>query len=205
MTRAGRGNSSGGPAAPAVAGAGGLPASTAPTMNDDREEPSGGVRSVSNRTMEIVTSAILLAFGLLFLYSSYRIGFGWGSSGPQSGFFPFYVSLFLSIASAVVLVQGLLGTIRKGREKFVDVVQFRQVLSVLIPAALFVLGIQLIGIYVAAFVYIAVFMRWLGKYSWAKSLLLAIVVTAIAFMMFEVWFQVPLYKGLWNPLRWTGY
>lgn len=174
-------------------------------MNDDRDAPSDNVPSVSYRTMEIATAAVVLAFGLLFLYTSYKLGFGWASDGPQSGFFPFYVSLFLSIASLVTLVHGLRGTDPKSGEKFVDLAQFRQVLAVLVPAAVFVLGIQLIGIYVAAFVYIAVFMRWLGKYSWMKSLLLAIAVSVISFMMFEVWFQVPLYKGIWNPLSWTGY
>ena len=173
--------------------------------DDDRGDPGGDARSVSNRTMEIATAAVVLAFGLLFLYSSYRLGFRWGSDGPQSGFFPFYVSLFLSIASLVVLVQALRGTIARGAEKFVDLAQLRQVLAVLVPAAFFVLGIQLIGIYVAAFVYITVFMVWLGKYGWVKSIVIALIVSVVSFMMFEVWFQVPLYKGLWNPLAWTGY
>ncbi|MGE5169974.1 MAG: tripartite tricarboxylate transporter TctB family protein, partial [Rudaea sp.] len=153
----------------------------------------------------IATAAVVLLFGLLFLYTSYELGFRWGSDGPQSGFFPFYVSLFLCIASAAILIHGLRGTDRKSHEIFVSADQFRQVLSVLIPAGIFVLGIQLIGIYVASAFYIAVFMRWLGKYSWLKSLLLALAVSVIAFMMFEVWFQVPLYKGVWNPLAWTGY
>ena len=174
-------------------------------MSDDSAEQAKDARSVSNRTMEIITAAIVLAFGLLFLYSSYKLGFRWGSDGPQSGFFPFYVSLFLSLASLVTLVGALRGADGRLREKFVDLGQFRQVLSVLIPAGLFVLGIQLIGIYVASFFYIAAFMRWLGKYTWLRSVVLALVVSVVAFMMFEVWFQVPLYKGLWNPLSWTGY
>jgi len=174
-------------------------------MDDDANAPAENGRAVSNRSIEIATAAIVLLFGLLFLYTSYKLGFRWGSDGPQSGFFPFYVSLFLCIASAAVLFRGLRGTDRKSREVFVNAGQFKQVLSVLIPAGAFVLGIQLIGIYVASALYIAVFMRWLGKYSWLKSVLLAIAVSVVSFMMFEVWFQVPLYKGLWNPLAWTGY
>lgn len=174
-------------------------------MDDDASSPAENGRGVSNRSIEIATAAIVLLFGLLFLYSSYKLGFRWGSDGPQSGFFPFYVSLFLCIASAAVLFRGLRGNDRKAREVFVTAGQFRQVLSVLIPAGAFVLGIQLIGIYVASALYIAVFMRWLGKYSWLKSVLLAIAVSVASFMMFEVWFQVPLYKGLWNPIAWTGY
>ena len=151
------------------------------------------------------TAAIVLLFGLTFLYSSYRLGFGWGSVGPESGFFPFYVSLLLSVASLVTLIRGILAKDGKSRERFASWTQFKQVLSVLVPAALYVLGIQLIGIYVSSAIYITVFMRWLGKYSWLRSTVLGVVVAVASFMMFEVWFQVPLYKGIWNPTAWTGY
>jgi hypothetical protein len=113
---------------------------------------------VSMRTMEIAIAAILLAFGATFLYSSYKLGFRRGADGPQSGFFPFYVSLFICIASAATLLQAILSKSAAGRESFVERGQLKQVLKVLIPAGLFVLGIQLIGIYVASAIYIALFM-----------------------------------------------
>ncbi|HSQ79890.1 MAG TPA: tripartite tricarboxylate transporter TctB family protein, partial [Casimicrobiaceae bacterium] len=59
--------------------------------------------------------------------------------------------------------------------------------------------------YVASVAYIVVFMRWLGKYSLVKSALLSVAIIVAFFMMFEVWFQVPLYKGLWDLTSWTGY
>ena len=162
-------------------------------------------RGIGHRAMEIVTAAVILAFGALFLYTSYRLGFRWGEDGPQSGFFPFYVSLFICIASLVVLVQAIAGRLGKPGALFVEWGQLRQVFSVLIPALVFVLGIQLIGIYVAGAIYIALFMRFIGHYGWAKSVALALGVIVASFLMFEVWFQVPLYKGVWNPLAWTGY
>jgi hypothetical protein len=174
-------------------------------MDHNPSPPAEDDRGVSNRSVEIGTAAVVLLFGLTFLYSSYKLGFGWGNDGPKSGFFPFYVSLFLSIASLITLVGAIRSRTRKSREQFANWSQFKQVLSVLIPAGLFVLGIQLIGIYVSAAVYIALFMRWLGKYSWLRSLVLGILVAAASFMMFEVWFKVPLYKGIWNPTAWTGY
>jgi len=167
-------------------------------------EGEGG-RGVSFRTMEIVVSAIILAFGATFLYSSYRLGFRWSSDGPQSGFFPFYVSLAIVVASLAILVRSIARHDAKSQEVFVEWDQFKRVLSVLIPAAVFVLGIQLIGIYVASAIYIALFMRFIGKYGWLRSVVLGIVIAAISFMMFEVWFQVPLFKGIWNPTAWTGY
>ena len=167
-------------------------------QDDDRQV-------VSNRTMEIAVAAILLAFGATFLYSSYKLGFRWSGGGPQSGFFPFYVSLFICVASAVTLLQAVLSKDPKGRASFVERGQLKQVMKVLIPAALFILGIQLIGIYVASAIYIALFMNLLGDYPWKKSVPLAVAISVLLFFMFEVWFQVPLFKGYWNLTGWTGF
>ncbi|MEO8566323.1 MAG: tripartite tricarboxylate transporter TctB family protein [Betaproteobacteria bacterium] len=160
---------------------------------------------VSMRTMEIAVAVILLAFGATFLYTSYKLGFRWGSDGPQSGFFPFYVSLFICVASGAVLLQAIVGKDATGRASFVERGQLKQVLKVLIPAGLFILGIQLIGIYVASAIYIALFMNLLGDYPWKKSVPLAVAISVLFFFMFEVWFQVPLFKGYWNLTGWTGF
>jgi len=45
----------------------------------------------------------------------------------------------------------------------------------------------------------------LGKYPPAKSVLLGVIVSAAFFVMFEVWFKVPLYKGSLDPLHFLGY
>ncbi len=64
---------------------------------------------------------------------------------------------------------------------------------------------QYVGIYIASAVYIAVFMVWLGKYPWWKSLAIGLGVTVCLFFMFEVWFKVPLFKGTLDPLSFLGY
>lgn len=159
----------------------------------------------THRTAEIVVAAALLLFGVTFLVSSVRLGFRWSSDGPQSGFFPFYVSLALSGGSAWVLGATLFKRTARGAAAFIDGVALKHVLSVFIPAALYVLAIQLIGIYFSSAVYIVLFMRAIGKYSWLKSAVLGVAIVVAFFFMFEVWFRVPLYKGLWDPLSWTGY
>ena len=175
-------------------------------MKEDVGSGGGDARSVvSMRTMEAIVAAILLLFGLTFMYSSYTLGFRWGSEGPQSGFFPFYVSLIVAGASAVILVQAVLARDAKSKESFVERGQLKQVLSVLFPAAVFILGIQLIGIYVSSAIYIALFMHMLGKYPLKRSIALGVGISALFFMMFEIWFQVPLYKGYWDLTSWTGY
>jgi len=52
-----------------------------------------------------------------------------------------------------------------------------------------------LGIYEASVLFIAAFMRYLGKYSWPKIAGVSIGVMVAFFLMFEVWFKVPLPKG----------
>jgi hypothetical protein len=73
--------------------------------------------------------------------------------------------------------------------------QIRQVMSVVIPTAIYVFVIPYIGIYEASVLLIASFMIWLGRYRWYTAFAVAILVPVLTFFMFEIWFLVPLPKG----------
>ena len=83
--------------------------------------------------------------------------------------------------------------------------QLKLVLTVLLPSLAFVVAVQLVGLYVGSLLFIAGFMIWVGKYHGLKSVGIACAVMAFAFLMFEVWFKVPLFKGILEPLRFLGY
>lgn len=173
---------------------------------EDKQGSGDVVRpGISVRVAEIVVALVLLGLGGLVVYDSVRLGFRWAGDGPEAGYFPFYIGVFICIASLITLGQVLFGKTRGEHKVFVEWDQLKLVLSVLVPAAFFVLGIQLIGIYAASVAYIAFFMVWLGKYGWLKSVVLGIAVSAATFMMFEIWFKVPLFKGEFNPLSIIGY
>lgn len=173
---------------------------------EDKQGSGDVVRpGISVRAAEIVVAMVLLGLGGLVVYDSVRLGFRWAGDGPEAGYFPFYIGVFICIASLITLGQVLFGKTRGEHKVFVEWEQLKLVLSVLVPAAVFVLGIQLIGIYVASVAYIAFFMVWLGKYGWLKSVVLGIAVSVVTFMMFEIWFKVPLFKGEFNPLSIIGY
>jgi hypothetical protein len=165
----------------------------------DEESPA-----VSNRTMEIVVALFFLLLGGVVAFDSYRLGASWGADGPQSGYFPFYIGLVICFSSVVTLLQVFRTPAGRG-SAFVRRGELRSVLAVLIPAAVYVLGIQLIGIYIASAVYIAFFMVWLGNYGWTKGAVVGLGVSATCFAMFEIWFKVPLPKGMFNPLGFLGY
>ena len=77
------------------------------------------------------------------------------------------------------------------------------VLQVLIPTTIFVVLSIYIGIYIPMALFIAFFMMWHGRYSIIKTLPLAIGVPIALFVIFEIWFLVPLPKGPFE--HWLGY
>ena len=172
---------------------------------DMSQEPAAEERTgVPTFAVEAAVAALVLAFGLLVLFGSRKLGSGWTSDGPGAGYFPFYIGIILCISGAGILYQALLGK-KRNTEIFVDGEQIKRVLVVLIPAAVYVLAIQVVGIYVASAIYVAGFMIILGKFGKAKSIAIGVALAAIFFLMFEVWFKVPLFKGALNPLGFLGY
>lgn len=154
---------------------------------------------VATNRVEALVALIMLFLGIVVIIESRRLGSGWTSDGPGSGYFPFWIGVLLAISGAGVFYDAVLGK-KKNTEVFVDGEQLRRVLSVLLPAVVYVLGVQLLGIYIASTIYIALFMVILGKYSWVKSVLAAVGVNVFFYCMFEIWFKVPLFKGNFNLL-----
>ena len=172
---------------------------------ETQEQPAAGERrGVPTWVAEAAIAALVLAFGLVVLVGSRNLGSGWTSDGPGPGYFPFYIGLILCVSAAGILVQALAGNKRDTRI-FVDREQLKRVLVVLIPAGVYVLGIQLLGLYVASAIYIAGFMVMLGKFPKAASVGLGVTTAAVFFLMFQVWFKVPLAKGALDPLGFLGY
>jgi hypothetical protein len=161
-------------------------------------------QGVATYKVEAVVAFLIFILGVTVITGSWKLGSGWTTDGPGAGYFPFYIGILLCIAGAGVMYQSLFGK-NKNSEIFVDNEQLKLVLSVFIPACVYVLGVQFLGMYVASAIYIALFMIILGKFSKVKSVVTAVAVVVLFFFMFEVWFKVPLFKGKFDPLAFLGY
>ena len=145
-------------------------------------------------SVDMAVAVIVFALGALVLYESHELGSSWGSDGPEAGYFPFYIGLLICISAAVVFVQSAVRW-RSDAKVFVERGQLKQVMIVLLPTVAYVIGVDVIGIYVSALVFIGLFMRFVGKYSWLRSGVVGVSVSVIAFLLFEIWFKIPLPKG----------
>ena len=151
------------------------------------------------KSAEIVVAAFFLLLGGIVVFDSVRLGARWAEDGPQAGYFPFYIGLLVCISSLINLALAVLGKKDAGRA-FVGVEQLKLVLTVLVPAIIYAALVGWLGIYVASAIFVAFFMRWLGKYAWWKVAAVSVGNSVVFFLIFEIWFKVPLPKGILERL-----
>ena len=152
------------------------------------------------RAAEVITASILALLGGLVLADAFRLGVGWGTDGPKSGFFPFWLALVMVLACAAIIAQALR---HRSDKPFVNPEAVQPVLKVLWPATAAVLLMQWAGLYVASALYMGFYMRWVGRHPWLTTLPIALAIPVATFVIFEKWFLVSMPKG---PLEaWLGY
>jgi putative tricarboxylic transport membrane protein len=162
---------------------------------DDPTAPSEDSPPVSDtRRVEVVALLLLLSLAMLLAWDNRRTGMSWDSTGPQAGYFPFYLSVILAAACLWGLAKEFLAR-RQQSETFVTRDQLRRVLQVFVPTLLFCLAMQWLGLYVASFLLIAGFMVFVGRIAAWKSLVTAFLFSVIMFVTFEIAFDVIMPKG----------
>jgi putative tricarboxylic transport membrane protein len=163
-----------------------------PAAAEEQEDTSPAV--AGRRPIETATLAIILAFAALMGWDNWKTGIRWESTGPQAGYFPFYVSLIMAGACLYGLA---LEFVRRGKadKPFVRRGQFSRVLQVFVPTLLYVAATQWLGIYVSSFLLITGFMLWVGKLKPWIAFVTAAVFTVAMFVTFDVAFDVIMPKG----------
>jgi len=162
---------------------------------DDPTAPEEDSPSVtSNRTVDVGVSLLLLALAVVLAWDNWRTGASWDSTGPEPGYFPFYLSVILGGASLYGIGAAFLSR-KEAVETFVTRAQLRRVMAVFVPMLLFCIAMQFLGIYVASFLLIAGFMRIVGRIAIWKSLLTAFLFSAVMFVTFDIVFDVLMPKG----------
>ena len=154
-----------------------------------------GRAAFRQKSAEIVVAALFFLAGAIVVYDSLRLGAKWADDGPEAGYFPFIVGVLVCIAASINFVAVFVWARNNMDQTFVEVGQLKLVLSVLVPTAVYVGLIGWLGIYVASVLFIGFFMRWLGKYSWFVLTAVSVGNSVFFFVIFEIWFKIPLPKG----------
>ncbi|HSB04303.1 MAG TPA: tripartite tricarboxylate transporter TctB family protein [Thermodesulfobacteriota bacterium] len=151
------------------------------------------------RKADIVVALGLMVIGLLVLGDAVRLGFGWGISGPESGFFPFYMGLGIVICTFFIVLRAIKIYKKDGAGKpLIPKGGTAQILWVLLPAIGVVLLTELLGLHLATVLYLAFYMGVVGRIPWGKVILLSVLVPLVVYVLFDRIFLIPLPEGVWG-------
>ena len=151
------------------------------------------------RRADVIVALGMMLVGIIALADAIRLGFGWGISGPEAGFFPFYMGLGIFICTVFIVIKAVKTYRKDGPGKpLIPEGGLTRILWILIPAIGVVLLTELIGLHLATVFYLAFNIRVLGKMSWVKVILLSILVPLSMYIVFDKIFLIPLPEGLWG-------
>lgn len=146
---------------------------------------------ISRRQLEALTALVTGAFGVAILVQSLRIGVGWAGAGVASGTFP-------AIASGLIVVGSLYNLVRGAMQQgpaVLDVPMLRRIAALFVPALVFVALIPLLGLHVAAGLYMF-YALWRSRLPLWKAVGVGIATPFILYSVFDWGFQVELLRGL---------
>ena len=154
---------------------------------------------IERKPAELTAAALTGALGIAAAVGSRELGAAWTDSGPEPGYFPFYVGLILIAASLGNAVMALRARVIDD-EPWLLPDQSRRLAGFLIPLIIYVAGAVWLGLYVASAAYVAFNVRFRGSYRSLTALAIGIGFSVLLYVVFEIAFKVPLLKGPLEPL-----
>jgi hypothetical protein len=144
--------------------------------------------------LELAAAVVVFMLGSLAVLGAMEHEVGWAADGPQAGYFPFRLGIILMIVSGAIGVQAWRDPAR-GRQPVLTGESGRRLAWFFLPLVAYVAIAQVLGLYIATALYLGFVLRLVGHHPWRTTLAVALAVPAVSWVLFEVWFTVPLLKG----------
>lgn len=154
--------------------------------------------SIGKFTGELTAAGLTGALGLAAVIGSAELGASWTESGPEPGYFPFYVGLILlaaSIGNALMAWRNRAADVDDGAEPLLNAEQARRLAGFALPLVAYVVLAVWVGLYVSSAIYVAYNAWHRGGYRPLVSLAIGIGFALGLYLVFDYAFQVPLLKG----------
>jgi hypothetical protein len=153
---------------------------------------------MSRKTAEIGFAMVLFSFGAAVVYGTLELETGWSRSGPEAGYFPLRIGLMIMVAAAVIMGMqvvrtGPAGSLISGRSA-TNIALFA------LPLLALIANIPLLGLYLAAALYLLGSIGLIGRVGWRTAAAAAVAAPLTLFVLFEFVFRTPLPKGPLGPL-----
>ncbi len=160
------------------------------------------------RTAELLIAILLALCSIGLMIKSAELRIDWvPERGPGSGAWPFWLSTGMLLACLATIVRWFRKVTPESTN--LDLFMTREtVLLVGISAGsiVFLLVVtHLLGIYVALFLFLLFYLKFVGRHSWLVTITMTIVVPIFIFCLFEWALKIPLPKSISEPLFYPIY
>lgn len=151
------------------------------------------------RVGELVTAGVLalLSIYLMYIASANGIGFTAGT-GPQGGFWPFWLSLGMLISTGFVMLNWVRRASPHSRseEPVLDSVGRKTLMLVGGGIIGFVALIDIVSMYGAVAIFLLYYLRLLGRHSWRLTLSMVVLFPLGLFFFFEGLMRISMPTGM---------
>jgi hypothetical protein len=151
------------------------------------------------RQGEISLAGLLALFSLYLMWKSAELPIGYiRGQGPGGGFWPFWLSLGMLLSCMVIAWNWWRGKspASQSDEPLMDAFGWRTIIWVGGGVVAFVALISIISMYGAIAVFLAYYLRILGRHSWWLTLTIALSVPVLLFVFFEAVMLISMPQGL---------
>lgn len=149
---------------------------------------------------DVISGAFWFAFSAFGAYLSYDLGLG-VLRQPGPGFFFFWTSIVIAALSLTVVARGAkTGTGEDAAEPVVRSANWVKIGSVLAALFLYAVLVEQIGFLILTFLLFVFLLALIEKKGWTLSVSIGLIVTLLAYLLFEMALQSQLPKGLLDLL-----
>ena len=151
------------------------------------------------RLGEIITAVILALFSIYLMVKSAELNIGYiKGEGPGGGAWPFWLAGIMLISTGFIAFNWFRRTSppSQSEEPVLDSYGWKMLLQVGGGIFAFIALIDIISMYGAMAVFLAYYLRFLGRHSWLLTLILAIALPLIFFFFFEGLMRITMPKGM---------
>lgn len=150
---------------------------------------------------EMIASAALTALGIWVITIS--IGYGvWAVNKPAKGFMPLLAAGLMTFCSLIWFIQACRMAINEGAEsggKKSKVAKFTKneakwiaIVTLLCICTIFLM--QWLGMYISLVIFLLVWLKFINRFSWSRTVLISAVITASLYLVFSVGLRIPFPK-----------
>lgn len=150
---------------------------------------------LSRLRLELIGCGVVFVLGALAVLGAMEHSIGWADDGPQAGYFPFRLGVVLLVCSVLIALQAMANRTELAGEQMLSREGARRILGFFLPLIGYVAIAQFLGLYIATALYLLLVTRWIGRHPWRTCIGVAVGVPVVSWLLFEIWFSVPLLKG----------